>query len=231
MAKINKRELTRLEIVQEATKCFLENGYTDTTIKSICKNLQMSPGNLTFYFPTKEHLLSELVQLLCDFQWKMMKNAAGEEGDYIAAFCLELTAMVAMCEKDAVAKDFYLSTYVSPICLDIIRRNDTRRAMQIFQKYRPDWTEEQFAEAEILVSGMEYATLMTAGDTVLLEDRIVGALRNILQLYGVPEEVQEQELQKVLSMDYSSIGSSILKEFRKYVAETQDITFRNLIKL
>ena len=65
MARINKRELTRLEIIQVASECFLENGYSNTSIKTICKELDMSPGNVTFYFPTKEHLLAELVELMC----------------------------------------------------------------------------------------------------------------------------------------------------------------------
>ena len=49
---------TKLEIVQTATKMFLEKGYTATSIKTIADALDMSTGHLTFYFPTKEHLLA-----------------------------------------------------------------------------------------------------------------------------------------------------------------------------
>lgn len=52
----------------------------------------------------------------------------------------------------------------------------------VFGEYRPDWTDAQFAEAEMLVSGIEYATLMTAGDPVSLEARITSALNNILTI-------------------------------------------------
>ncbi|MDD6478716.1 MAG: TetR/AcrR family transcriptional regulator [Oscillospiraceae bacterium] len=76
MAKIDKRELTRHEIIQVASECFLKNGYSHTTIKNICDELGMSPGNVTFNFPTKEHLFAELIDLLCDFQWEMMKREA-----------------------------------------------------------------------------------------------------------------------------------------------------------
>ena len=64
MARINKRALTKLEIVQVASRQFLEKGYSATTVSAISKELGISPGNLTFHFPTKEHLLAELVDLV-----------------------------------------------------------------------------------------------------------------------------------------------------------------------
>ena len=72
MARIDKGVLTRKEIIAEASRQFLEKGYSHTTIASIAQALEMSKGNLTFYYPTKEHLLAELVDALCDFHWKQM---------------------------------------------------------------------------------------------------------------------------------------------------------------
>lgn len=37
-----------------------------------------------------------------------------------------------------------------------------QRAKNVFGIYRPDWTDVDFEEAEVLVSGVEYATFMTA---------------------------------------------------------------------
>ena len=68
----------KVEIITEATQQFLEKGYSNTTVSAIAKGLEMSQGNLTFHFPTKEHLLSELIDMLCDYQWKMMKDEANE---------------------------------------------------------------------------------------------------------------------------------------------------------
>ena len=50
---------TKLEIIQTATRMFLENGYSTTSIKAIANALDMSTGHLTFYFPTKEQHLAE----------------------------------------------------------------------------------------------------------------------------------------------------------------------------
>ena len=109
-------------------------------------------------------------------------------------------------------------------------KNDARRAKEVFGSYCPDWTDEQFAEAEILVSGIEYATLMTAGDPVPMETRITGALNNILGIYGVPEETRKSKLQKVFTLDYMSLGKRILDEFKQYVSDANDDAFQALIK-
>lgn len=229
MARISKSTLTRLEIIQVASKLFLQHGYSNTTARMISEELKMSPGNLTFHFPSKEHLLLELVELLCEFQRDMMEKEADEGFSSVMAVCLELTAMATMCEGSEIAKDFYLSAYSSQLCLEAIRKNDAKRARQVFGKYRPAWTEEQYAEAEILVSGIEYATLMTTDDGVSLETRIAGALNNILGIYGVPEETRRLKLEKVFSLNYRAIGARVLTEFKAYVEEANEQAFYNLI--
>lgn len=230
MTKIDKSALTRTEIISEATRQFLEKGYSNTTISAIAKELDMSPGNLTFHFPTKEHLLAVLTDMLCEFQWTVMKQETNEGISSIMAVCLELTTMASACEEDEIIKDFFLSAYSSPMCLDIIRKNDAARAKEVFSEYCSDWTDEQFAEAEILVSGIEYATLMTTDDSVTLETRIAGALRQILGIFSVPEEVRDATVKKVFSMDYKNLCKRILSDFKKYVEKTNDQAFRSLLR-
>ena len=230
MARINKKELTKLEIVQVASRQFLEKGYSRTTVAAISKELGMSPGNLTFHFPTKEHLLAELVDLLCSFQWKRMEEEAQEGVSSIMALCLDVTAIVSASEDDPVIRDFFLSAYSSPMCLNIIRRNDTERARKVFGSYQPDWTAEQFAEAELICSGIEYAVLMTAEDPVTLESRISAALNNILRIYGVPEELRQTKIQKVFTMDHKNLGKRVLREFREYVEQANEQALLDLVK-
>ena len=172
---------------------------------------------MTFYFPTKEHLLETLAKMLCNFQWKILEEEAAEGTSSVLALCLELSTIASACEQDEVAKDFFLATYRSQLCLDHIRNNDRERAKEVFGEFCPDWSEEQFEEAETLVSGIEYATLMTTSNSPSLECRIVGALKAILTIYQVPVEIQMQKIEKLLARDYKKLGLRVLKEFREYV--------------
>lgn len=229
MARINKSKLTKLEIIREASKMFLENGYSATSAKAICAELGMSTGNLTFHYPTKEHLLVVLVDLLCKYQWKAFQNETQEGVSSIMAICLELTAMAVMCEGNPIARDFYLSSYISPMSLDMIRKNDKERAKTVFAEYCNGWTDEQFSEAEVLVSGIEYATLMTTESSASLEYRIKGALEAILAIYNVPKETIETKMKKVFDMDYREIGHTLFNGFKKYVEEANENAFSELV--
>ncbi len=217
MARIDKSKLTKLEIIRVASKKFLENGYSNTSIKSISDELEMSTGNLTFHFHTKEHLLAELVEMLRSFQWELIEKEADEGVSSLLAICIELSTVASACEESEIARDFFLSTYSSSICLDYIRKSAVERAKVIFAEYCEGWTDEQYIEAEILISGINYATLMTTDFSVLLETRIKGALNHIMLIYNVPEKLRNEKIEKVLSIDCRELGKRIFKEFTKYV--------------
>lgn len=223
MPHINRmRPNTRLEIIKLAAHLFMEEGYSKTTFARIARELDLSTGNITFYFPSKDHLLAVLVEELFDFQTWLMEYEAKEGKSSLLSYCLELTSIAAACEDNEVAKDFFTSTYTSPLILDLIRENDTKKTRRVFAEFRPDWTDEEFRATENIVSGIEYATIMTCEADTPLDKQIEKALDSIMMLYGVPEELRRQKIGKVLAMDYRSIGKSILDSFKEYIDKVNE---------
>ena len=159
-----------------------------------------------------------------------MEDEARDGYSSVTAMCLELLTIASSCEQDEVAKDFFLSTYQSELCMELIRKNDKEKAKAVFGKYCPDWTEEDFEEAETLVSGIEYATLLTTAYSPPLDVRVSGALKAILSIYNVPKEISDQKVKEVLSMDYNRLGYETLKMFRKYVDKTTEQALLDLMK-
>lgn len=228
MAVHSRGKATKLEIIRVASRLFFENGYSNTTIRAICSELSISPGHLMFYFPTKEHLLAEIVNMLIDFQWQLMKRVTDEGVTPLMAICFEMTTMASACEESEIARDFYLSTYTSPLTLEIIRKNDAGRARELFSEYCSEWSDTQYLEAETLISGIEYSTFMTTASSAPLDVRISGALNAIMLVYNVPEEIRRDKIKKALSLDYRSYGKQVLSEFIKYIEETNEHAFENL---
>lgn len=226
---LKKSEKTKRDILKTAIQLFFEKGYSNVSPNAIAKELNISTGNLTYYYPTKENLLSVLVADLCKFQRKLIDDETKEGISSVMAVCLELMTMASACESNPVAKDFFISSYQSPVTLKIIRENDTERSKEVYKEYCKGWTDEQFEEAEILVSGIEYATLMSLDEHVSLETRISGALDKILIIYGVPEALRKTKIQKALSYDYKHIGERIFKEFKEYVDKTTEETFEQML--
>ena len=225
---VKKRESsTKSEIIKVALKMFLEKGYSNTTAKAICDELRISTGNLTYHFPTKEHILAVLVKMLCDFQWKVMERETNEGYSSLLAFCLELTAIASICEDSEIGKEFYISSYTHPITLEIIRDSDVEKAKRVFGSYCKKWEDVNYREAEMLVSGIEFATIMPTAKSAPLGVRIQGALNAIMMIYNVPEKLRLVKIKKVLAMDYREIGKNILSDFKKYVEESLSEKYTN----
>lgn len=216
LAVMKKGKLMRLMIINAGTKLYLEKGFSNTTNKHICNQLNISTGQLTFYFPTKEHLLEELVKELCDFQNQFVERVVAEGNNSLLAACLELAAIVAACESDPHAKDFYIASYIHPRTLKVIRQRDTERAKRIYGAFCPDWTDEDYRKIQIVVSGIEYGTLMAQTENMSLDQQIATTLDSIMKLYGVPEELRKRKIDKVLTIDYQSLGELVLQDFKQY---------------
>jgi len=221
---------TKQIIIKSTSELFFENGFSKTTATELCKKANISTGNLTFYFPTKEHILADLVKMMCDFQWREMENAADEGRSSLLAYCLELTTMVAVGEEIPQMYDFFIAAYAHQIPLDIIRANDVEKIKKVFAEYTEGWDDERFIETEALISGIEYATLSSTEHSASMEHRIEGALNTIMMLFDVPEETRKMKVAKVLAMDYRAIGRKVYENFKRYVTETNEHNLEEISK-
>lgn len=201
---------------------FFETGFSKTTAAALCRKANIGTGNLTFYFPTKEHILDELVTMMCEFQWQMMEDAANEGKSSLLAYCLEITTMAAISEEVEQMHDFFVSAYTHPITLETIRINSVEKIKKVFGEYCGGWKEEHIIEAAAMISGIEYATLMTTKHSATMDIRVAGALNAIMMMFGVPEELRKTKTAKVLSMDYRALGRRLLSEFREYTREVNE---------
>ena len=64
MARTRKPSPMRAAIIKAASELFFDKGFSKTTSSEVCKKADVGTGNLTFYFPTKEHILAVLVEMM-----------------------------------------------------------------------------------------------------------------------------------------------------------------------
>lgn len=214
-----RRRSTKYEILQCATKLFLEKGYTMAYVKTIANALEISTGNLTFHFPTKEHILAELVKVLCELQ--KPENESGEtEEQSLVNHLMELAMIASVCEENSSIKDLIMAVYSHPMSLEVIRKNDTKRSMQVYKEYCPEWSEADYIRTENIVSGMEFAMLMTENtEGIFFEQRISGGLDAIMKLYDIPKETRQRVISDVMASDYRSKGARVFEDFYSFVQE------------
>lgn len=214
---------TKLEIIKLASEMFLTYGYTETSTKKLASELGISVGNLSYYFPTKEHLLAELTTRLCDYHAIVMESEMDEGRTSLLAYLLEITSMMSICDENDIAKDLYASVYRNPLTLRMIRVADTEKVKYIFKDHCPHWENEDFVLTENVVSGIEYASIMKENaESIALDRRIVKTLRMVMKAYNVPEDLIEQKIEKVLAIDYRKVGRKFVEGFSQYVSEMNE---------
>lgn len=221
--------LTQVEIIQVASELFFKVGYSQTSPKMIAEELDISTGNITYYFQTKEHLLLEVVRRLCEFQSKLLGIESDMGIGTIESICLEFMTVASACEENEIARDFFISTYQSELCRDYLINNHVERAKKIFKNECKEWTHDKFVEAEVLITGITYGIIASRNDNLPLKTKIKSALNLLLSLYNIDEEIKEKEINKVLAMDSKEISKKVLSEFIKYIEKANEEALDSLI--
>lgn len=192
-------------------------GYSNTSPKMIAKELGISTGNITYYFPSKEHLLLVIVELLGDFQWKMLEDEIDKGMGSAASICLETMTVAVACDESEVARDFFTATFQSEMCRNYLRCNHVERAKKIFARECDGWTDEQFHGAELLIMGLQYAAIVPSDAVIPLRERVAGTLDLILSIYNVEAETRKTEIEKVMTRDIRGISKRVFQGFVSFV--------------
>ena len=75
---------TAQRILDVARQLFMEEGHGKLTMRRIAKAAGMSPGNLSYYYPTRADLLADLLQYVIDGyigQFETLRDEASDDAD------------------------------------------------------------------------------------------------------------------------------------------------------
>lgn len=203
--------------MQVAMKMFLEKGFTNTSAKAISNELNISTGNLTFYYPTKEHILLELTKDITEFHTKCI-NKVSKEHDDLFSYCWEISSQIMLCEENEQAKDLYLAIYSYPMTLYYVKDWTAEKNKKILGERLSDWTLERFRRVENVTCCIERSALTEpCTENYTIEDKIRLILTCLLKIYDISFEEREKVINEILKTDYHKMGHDLLKQLTKYV--------------
>jgi len=78
-------EQRRREIIDAARRCFLKNGFHQTTTDEICREAAITPGGLYHYFGSKEDIISAVIEDAALATVESLKSTAEASGDMRSA--------------------------------------------------------------------------------------------------------------------------------------------------
>ncbi len=207
---------TEIKIVRSATRLFLYNGFSATTIKMIADDTGIRPGNINYYFHTKEDMLYLLIQELMDFHSSIIKDKQKETQNELLSYALEITAQIALCENDEKAWDLYYSAYSHPGTYGLIKDLAAKKNYKLFKDRLPNWTKDDFRIKENVASAIELSAFTSpCNEDFTLKDKIVLILDSLFMLYELSKNERKEIIDKILTLDYQKIGKEMFESFVK----------------
>ncbi len=204
------------QIIRSATKLFLQNGFSKTTLKMISEDCGMLQGRMSYHFHTKEDMLYMLIQELMDYHSDIIEETHEKTDDALLSYAMEISIQIALCEVDEKVWDLYYNAYTLPGIYSFIKVWAAKKNYRLLKAYLPEWSEEDFRRVENIASGMELSALTTPCDAdYTLEKKITLVLDSLMRLYDIEEPKRREVIEKILELDCSRIGREMFERFEK----------------
>ena len=209
---------TQQAIMDSATRNFLVNGFHKTSAKMICEEVGISPGNLTFWYPTKADILLEFSKKIMTYHTKFIEYNKSESEDNLLTYCLEIVVQIILCEERENIRDIYYSMYSEPLTLAYLKDWTAEKNLDILGSYLPDWDLKRFRRAANVTCCIERSALAEpCTEDYTLEDKIWLTLTCLLKIYDFDKEQREKVIKEILATDYHKIKDGMMKKMDEYL--------------
>ncbi|MCD7722599.1 MAG: TetR/AcrR family transcriptional regulator [Clostridiales bacterium] len=217
-------ELNKQIIINAAAESFLENGFTNTTVRQLTTKLGISAGAFTGHFATKEDVLYELVCLVLEQQFAVSeKLIAGRTDDKILLYAAETVLQLYIVELNDNLRDVYYNAYSLPKTSALIQQTVTEKVEAIFKEQLPQLESKDFYLLEIATGGIMRGFMIVPCNIWFTMDMKVEAfLKNTLRLYYVPDEKIEEAIAFVKTIDFTETAKETVGGIFRYLKKQRE---------
>ncbi len=209
---------TQQAIIESATRNFLVNGFHKTSAKMICQEVGISPGNLTFWYPTKADILLEFSKKIMSFHTKFIEYNKSKQADPLFVYCLEIVVQIVLCEERENIRDIYYSMYSEPLTMAFLKDWTAEKNLGVLGSYLPDWDLKRFRRAANVTCCIERSALAEpCTEDYTLEDKIWLTLTCLLKIYDFKKEYREKVISEILATDYHKIKEEMLNQLDEFI--------------
>ena len=209
---------TKQAIVDSAVRNFLINGFRKTSAKKICDDVGISPGNLTFWFPTKADILFEFTKKIMNYHTRFIEYNKSKNEENIFIYCIEIVVQIALCEERENIRDIYYSMYSEPLTMAYLKDWTAEKNLNILGSYLPDWDLKRFRRVANVTCCIERSALAEpCTEDYTLEDKISLTLICLLKIYDFSKEERERVIEQILATDYHKIKTEMLKQLDEFI--------------
>ncbi len=216
-------DLLKKKILLVAAKNFLEQGYTNTTMKVIASQTGISSGSITNIFGSKEDILCELVKYVIEAQFDTTRKLLKEvTDDKLMFYAAETVLQLHIVEMEEHLREIYSLAYSLPKPSAILQETITNKLENIFKEHLPDFTTWDFYILEIATGGIMRGFMTVPCQMWFKMDmKIEAFLKNTLRLYYIPEERIKEAIEFTKKFDFPKIARETIDGIIKFLEEQE----------
>ncbi len=216
---VNETKQLKTKVLLSAAKLFLTKGYTNTTVKEIAKEAEVSTSTLMYVFGSKEEILADLVKYVLEGQFKTTeKLLEGKTEDKILFYAAETTMQLYMAESGEYIRDLYAAAYSMPATSEIIQHTITGKLEEIFKEHLPNLETKDFYELEIASGGIMRGFMTIPCDMYFtMERKVKRFLETTFLVYRVPDEKIQETIDFVMQFDFKTIAENTIQTMLDYL--------------
>lgn len=216
---------TKKRILTVCVKLFLEKGYKDTTIAEIIDKAHVSTSSFQNIFRAKDGVLTEILPFVFQQQFGMARHIAGDKLSPVYIYAVETAIQLTLTELNENLREIYVEAYTQEEAYNFILRNTTKELYQIFGRYWPTLTQEDFFALEIGSAGMMRSYMAYhCNENLTLERKINCFLTMSMTAYKVPEEEQKEILRFLAALNLRDISQRVMDELFRALAVHYEFT-------
>lgn len=220
------RRAAQVERVKEKTlyaavELFLEQGYTNTTLRGLAQKAEVDINAINRAFGCKENILCELVTYVLETQFSTAAaQLAGITDDPILFYAAETTMQLFMAESRESVRELYLTAYSLPRTMDVIQQMITQKLERISKAHLPTLTTKDFYELEIATGGIMRSFMARPCDMYFTMDRKVRRfLETTFRVFQVPDEKIQEAIAFVQQFAFADIAQDIIARMMQYLRD------------
>lgn len=211
----------RAHIISCAAKLFLENGYSNATMRDIAKSADVPVSAVYRLLGEKEALLCELVKFVLQRQFDATSELVkGITEDKILYYAAETTLQLYLVESNENIRDLYATAYSLSGSMQLIQTTITEKLMYVFKEHLPNYEEKDFYKKEIASGGIMRGFMTIPCDMWFTMDQKVEAfLENTFLLYHVPDRKIKEAIKFVSQFDYKAVVQGLVEQVMQELEE------------
>lgn len=179
------------KILETAGRLFLERGYDGASIRQIAKELDISPGLIGYYFPTKRDIAFALFSRQLERFIELDKQYVSEEDPVLRSAVLIKLQITVL--SSPTFKPFYIDALREDIILDVIRASGLDTYHAINRKYNLGYSDCYLMTNDLIAASME-RTLVLYSEDMERDESIADLVfsMHMGRIYGSEEFLKEK---------------------------------------